>query len=105
MAKTDTQAEAIAKNVETPVVHTPPTLDFHPADHTHMSFYTGGGGEIRCAAELQVRFTGGDGKVTQVPSVKAQDFPMEDALPADLLAAAQLIQLYLHNYAVEQANS
>ena len=106
MASTDTQEQAVSKNVATELTHTNDVLNIQPAAHTHMSFYTGGDGEIRVQAELRIERDGtGDGKVRLDPSVKIQDFPVNDALPSDLQEAAQRIHLYLHNYAVEQAQS
>ena len=108
MAKTDDQATAIAKNVPTALVRTPGTHTFRDAASTGMHFYTGedteGNPVIRCRAELLSDEAGSDGRVKEDVSVRIQDFPLEDALPADLLAAIPLIQVYLHNYAVERAN-
>lgn len=108
MAKTDDQATALGKNVPTQLSNTPATHTFKDAASTAMHFYTGsdenGDPVVRCSAELLVDTTQGDGKVREDVSVRVQDFPVSDALPDSLNALVPLIQVYLHNYAVEKAN-
>lgn len=103
MAKTDTTEEALAKNVATDLSFSHPEFSAKDASFTQMSFFTRE--EIIMAQlNIQIDESGGDGKVKYDP-VHVHEFAIEDALPADLFEAAKLIQVYLHNYAVEQANS
>lgn len=97
--KTDTiEQAAIKANDSAEFIPTPPTATIMDASNTQMCFFSIDG-ELMVRAALSIEETGGQLVVSQ--SAKTLQFSISDALPDDLQAAAQLIQAYLHNHAVE----
>lgn len=103
MAKTDTAQEAATKAaLQRTIVPTYPTIRVWDASATQMVFFTANG-VISCEATLYKENEGGDPDLRVEPQRVIQRFALDEALPAELVAAAQLIQAYLHNHACELA--
>lgn len=105
MAKTDTAQEAATKAAaQRTIVPVYPTIRTWDASATQMVFFTANG-VISCEATLYRENIGGDPDLRVEPARVVQRFALTDALPDELIAAAQLIQAYLHNHACELAGA